>query len=225
MSTQTDEVRRVSAIYDRLAPDWDARQGLVERRLMGSAMRQALGRKLYGDVLEIGTGTGATLPYVMFGDNAVTSFTGTDISSAMLDKARKQADARPNIHFNLMQADALAFPDASFDVVTTSLVLCTVPDPEAALREMSRVCKPGGRIVVLEHVRAPNPLLAWIQKKLTPLQVRAMGCHFDRPTDQTMRDLGFTIEAEQRRYFGVFLLLTARPIADGGGAASPTTAR
>jgi ubiquinone/menaquinone biosynthesis C-methylase UbiE len=192
---------------------------------MGPAMRRELGSKLYGDVLEIGTGTGATLPYVTFGENAVTSFTGTDISSAMLAEARKQAGARANVHFNLMQADALTFPDASFDVVTTSLVLCTVPDPEAALREMSRVCKPDGRIVVLEHVRAPNPLLAWMQKKLTPLQVKYLGCHFDRPTDRTLRDLGFAIEDEQRRFFGIFVLLTARPIAGGGSVASPTTTR
>lgn len=217
--SRTVQLKRVTEIYNRLAPNWDRRQGLVERRLMGVAMRQALGRKLRGDVLEVGSGTGATLPYVTFGEGVVTSFTGTDISDGMLAEARKLAGDRHDVTFILMQADALTFPDANFDVVTTSLVLCTVPDPERALREMSRVCKPDGLIVVLEHVRAQNPLLAWLQKKLTPFQVRAMGCHFDRPTDQTMREMGFEIESEVRRFFGIFVLITARPIAVAASAA------
>lgn len=222
-SQSLSEIRRVSAIYDRLAPTWSKREGLVERWLMGSSLRQALGAKLRGDVLEIGTGTGATFPYVTFGNTSFASFTGTDISGGMLAEAHREAGFRPNVHLALMQADTLAFPDETFDVVTSSLVLCSVPDPERALREMSRVCKTNGRLVLLEHVRARNPFLAWLQKVLTPLQVRHMGCHLDRPTDRTLRDLGFTIEDEQRRFFGIFVLITACPVARGGELASPTT--
>jgi hypothetical protein len=87
-----------------------------------------------------------------------------------------------------------------------------VPDPERTLREMSRVCRPDGRIVLLEHVRAPNPVLAWLQRKLTPAQVRRMGCHFDRPTDQLVREMGFPIERDDDRLFSIFHLIVMRPL-------------
>ena len=214
MDTQSQEIQRISTIYDRMAPTWDARQRAMERRLMGGdALRRSLAHWLRGDVLEIGSGTGATIPFVEFGSDKVTSFTATDISSGMLERARTIAAGNDRIHFALMPADSLAFPDASFDTVTCSLVLCSVPDPVKALQEMSRVCKPGGRIILLEHVRAHNRLIALIQKIVTPLQARMIGCHFDRPTDQILRDLGFAVEREERRFFDIFVLLVARNTA------------
>lgn len=214
MTTSIDsELARVEAIYDEIAPTWDQRQGLVERVLMGRAMRVALANALRGDVLEIGTGTGPTLK-LLAGNPQVTSFTGIDLSTGMLDQAR-QATPRPNVPVILrpMNAERLEFPDASFDTVTTSLTLCTVPDPARALREMARVCRADGRIVLLEHVRAPNRVLAWLQRTLTPLQVRMLGCHFDRPTDRLVRELGFRVERDERRFFGIFHLIVARPPA------------
>jgi ubiquinone/menaquinone biosynthesis C-methylase UbiE len=74
------QLNRVAGIYDDLAPTWDQRQGLVERLLMGSAIRKRLAGELAGDVLEIGSGTGATMRYVDFKDAAITSFTATDLS-------------------------------------------------------------------------------------------------------------------------------------------------
>ena len=212
MTTSTNpEIDRVAAIYDEIAPTWDQRQGLVERRFMGQAMRVALAHELRGDVLEIGTGTGPTLK-LLAGNPNVTSFTGIDLSEGMLDHAR-QVTPRPDVPISLrtMNAEQLDFPDASFDTVTTSLTLCTVPDPALALREMARVCREDGRIVLLEHVRAPNRVIAWLQGKLTPLQVRMLGCHFDRPTDQLVRDLGFTVERDDSRFFGIFHLIVAQP--------------
>jgi ubiquinone/menaquinone biosynthesis C-methylase UbiE len=211
---------RVRAIYDEIAPQWDARQGLVERTLMGEGMRRALAMELRGSVLEIGTGTGATLPFAIE-NPAITSFTGSDLSSGMLSQARAKwaalASARPDgqmpfpATFTELDATALPFPDAAFDSVTASLMLCTVPDPAQTLREMGRVCTPNGRIILLEHVRAPNPLLAGLQKVLSPLQERMLGCHLDRPTDRLVRDLGYRIEREETRFFHVFHLIVARP--------------
>lgn len=209
------ELDRVRAIYDRIAPTWDRRQGLVERVLMGQHMRASLASELRGDVLEAGTGTGPTLG--LLADNTkITSFTGVDLSNGMLDVARDVArGALFPVELRRMDGGRLDFPDATFDTVTTSLMLCTVPDPDLTLREMARVCKPGGRIVLLEHVRARNPLLIAMQMALTPLQERMLGCHLDRPTDRLVHDLGFRVERESTRFFGVFRLIVARPPSEG----------
>lgn len=205
------ELDRVEAIYDNIAPEWDARQGMVERMLMGQPMREALAGLLQGDVLEIGTGTGPTLR-LLGGNDRVTSYTGVDLSNGMLEQARQHAGDVPfPVTLRRMNAGQLDFGDGQFDTVTASLTLCTVPDPAVALGEMARVCKPDGMIVLLEHVRARNPLLAGMQKVLAPLQVRILGCHLDRPTDRLVRDLGFRVEAETTRFFGVFHLIVARP--------------
>lgn len=205
------DVTRVRSIYDDLARDWDRREALGERLLMGSTFRRALARQLRGDVLELGSGTGATLDLVDW--DRITSYTATDLSDGMLAKARSRPSvAGQPVAFRQLEASSLPFPDASFDTVTISLTLCTVPDPERTLREMSRVCRPDGRLVLLEHVRAPNRAIAWLQRKLTPAQVRRMGCHFDRPTDTLVREMGFPVERDDRRLFSIFHLMVLRPM-------------
>jgi ubiquinone/menaquinone biosynthesis C-methylase UbiE len=210
-SPSSSDVTRIRELYADLAPTWNQREAAGERLLMGSNLRRSLGLELRGDVLELGSGTGATLEHVDW--RQVTSFTATDLSPAMLDQARARSGftGRP-ITFRELEATTLPFPDASFDTVTISLTLCTVPEPERTLREMSRVCRPDGRIVLLEHVRAPNRALAWLQRKLTPAQVRRMGCHFDRPTDLLVREMGFPIERHERKLFSIFRLMVLRPL-------------
>lgn len=205
------ELHRVEAIYDEIAAEWDKRQGIVERILMGQPMRESLAELLRGHVLEIGTGTGPTLR-LLARNSRVTSYTGVDLSNGMLDQARQHAGGLPfPVELRQMNAGQLDFGDDRFDTVTASLTLCTVPDPAQALREMARVCKPDGLIVLLEHVRGRNPILAGMQKVLSPLQVRMLGCHLDRPTDRLVRDLGFRVETERTRFFGVFHQIVARP--------------
>lgn len=207
----TADTDRIRSIYDRLAPTWDQREGAGERLLMGPNLRRALAGALRGDVLELGTGTGVTLDAVDW--DRVTSVTATDLSAGMLDQARARAGAAGQpVTFRQVEATQLPFPDRSFDTVTASLMLCTVPDPERTLREMSRVCRPNGRIVLLEHVRAPNPVLGWLQRVLTPMQARRMGCHLDRPTDRLVREMGFPVERDERRLFSIFRLIVMRPL-------------
>jgi ubiquinone/menaquinone biosynthesis C-methylase UbiE len=208
VSSDTDHIRDT---YDRLSVTWDEREAAGERLLMGPRMREWLAGELHGDVLELGTGTGATFRRLDWG--RVASYTATDLSAGMLDQARRRPEVagRP-VTFQQVEATSLPFADASFDTVTTSLTLCTVPDPERTLREMSRVCRSDGRIVLLEHVRAPSRVLAWLQRKLTPMQVRRMGCHLDRPTDELVRRIGFPIEREERRLFSIFRLMVLRPL-------------
>lgn len=203
--------KRVAAIYDRIAPTYDRMEAGSDRLLGTRRLRVGLGAAARGDVLEVAIGSGRNLPG--YGP-AVTSITGVDISRGMLAVTATQAArlGRP-IRLAIMNAEHLGFANASFDTVVTSLSLCTVPDPAAALREIARVCKSDGRVVLLEHVLSPVRPIAWLQRKMTPGQVRRLGCRFDRETIDLARSLGFGIVSERRRLFGILRLVVAMPPA------------
>lgn len=207
--TETDRIRR---IYDDRAATYDRSVGLSERLLLGP-LRREFGARLQGETLEIGIGSGLNLPSYT---PAVTHATGIDLSAEMLAMAETRAAGLP-FPVTLVQGDAAAlpFPDAAFDTVAISLALCTTPDPGTVLREMARVCRPDGRIVLLEHVLSPVPPVAAAERLLSPLQERAVGCHLDRETFDLARSLGFAIVEERQRLFGVFRLAVARPPRTG----------
>jgi ubiquinone/menaquinone biosynthesis C-methylase UbiE len=199
---------QLRATYDRLAPDYDRTVGRTERWLLGD-LRHAFGALLSGETLEIAIGSGLNLPG--YGPD-VTRAVGVDLSLGMLARARQRArEAGRSVGLLQTSAERLPFPDASFDTVAVSLSLCTIGEPATALREMARVCRPTGRIVLLEHVRSPNPLIAGLQRLLTPLQERFIGCHLTRETIDLAASLGFTVESERRRLFSVVRLVIARP--------------
>ena len=209
---------RLRATYDRLAPGYDRSVGLGERLLLGD-LRRAYGAALRGETLEVAVGSGLNLPHY---SAAVTRSVGVDLSGGMLARAHDRARelARP---ITLVQADAqrLPFPDASFDTVSVSLALCTVPDPAAALREIARVCRPEGRVVLLEHVRSPVASVAALERLLSPFQERFIGCHLTRATLKTAESLGFTVRSERTRMFGIFRLAVASPPARRAAGLSP----
>jgi ubiquinone/menaquinone biosynthesis C-methylase UbiE len=199
---------QIRAVYDRRARTYDRTVGCGERVLLGG-LRRAFGAELRGATLEVAVGSGLNLPH--YGPD-VDRAVGVDLSRGMLWEARQRVAtlARP-VALVLMDAQRLAFPAASFDTVAISLALCTVPDPAAALRELARVCKPGGRVVLLEHVRSPYWPVALFQHAVSPLQERFIGCHLTRETEKNLRHLGFTIISEHTRLFGIFRLLVATP--------------
>lgn len=201
---------RVQAIYDRRAPTYDRSVGRGERIAVGT-FRQTFGEALEGHVLEIAIGSGLNLPYY---SEAVTSAVGVDFSRGMLQQATRRAtDLGREIDLLQMDAHQLAFADATFDTVAISLALCTVADPATVLREMARVCRPAGRVVLLEHVLSPSRPVAMIERLASPLQNRMLGCHLDRRTIDLARELGFTFEAEHHRLAGIFRLAVGRPPA------------
>jgi ubiquinone/menaquinone biosynthesis C-methylase UbiE len=213
--TETERIRR---LYDDRAATYDQSVGIVERLLLGR-FRQEYGALLRGETIEIGVGSGLNLPFYA---PDVTRAVGVDLSHEMLRRARERA-SRLDFPIALLQADAeaLPFPDATFDTAAISLALCTIPDPAKALRELGRVCRPGGRIVMLEHVRSTARPLAALQRALSPLNERAIGCHLDRDTFDLARDLGFAIDETRSRLFDAVRLVLARPPA---GAVLPSAA-
>src|SRR6185503_19235701 len=120
-------------------------------------------------VLEVGVGTGINLSLYP----KLSRVTGIDLSSKMLAKAQKRIDDKNLDHCDLIEMDAtkLQFPDNSFDVVYAPYVISVVPDPVAVVREMRRVCRPGGRLVILNHFRGTNRLGAWLDRVISPLTV------------------------------------------------------
>ena len=137
-----------------------------------------------GRVLEVAVGTGLNLPKYNFGQ--VSKLVAIDLSPGMLVQAKAKASALAldgaQIEFATMDVENLEFPDASFDTVVDTFSLCVFPDPVAALKEMRRVCKPGGRILLLENSVSDNAVLAAYQKATAPLvaKVGGKGCFYDQ---------------------------------------------
>ena len=208
------DLRQIGAVYDRRAATYDRTVGRGERWLVGD-LREAFGAALRGRVLEVAVGSGLNLPYY---PATVTEAVGVDLSHGMLRQVRSagRADVAGGVHLARMDAQRLAFRDASFDTVALSLALCTVPDPVAALREVARVCRPDGRVVLLEHVRSSVAPVAWLQQGLSPLQERLIGCQLARETVATLVAEGFSVVSERQRRLGVFRLVVARPPTASG---------
>jgi ubiquinone/menaquinone biosynthesis C-methylase UbiE len=159
------------------------------------AWRRELLSGLSGRVLEIGAGTGANVPLY---PQAVTSLVLAEPDPHMLARLRPRAPS----HAEVLSAtgDSLPFPDASFDAVVSTLVLCSVPEPSRSLSELHRVLRPGGTFAFLEHVAATDASsrLAW-QRRIEPVWKRIAGnCHLTRPTGETIRDAGFVVQQETR---------------------------
>jgi ubiquinone/menaquinone biosynthesis C-methylase UbiE len=198
---------RIRDIYDQRASTYDKTVGFSEKLLLGN-LRREFAAELRGNTLEIAIGSGLNLPGY---PTAVTRAVGVDLSHGMLREARLRGRSGGDLLLAQMDAQHLAFPDQSFDTVAVSLALCTIPDPLLALGEIARVCRPGGRIVLLEHVRSPLLPVAVVQRLLSPLQERFIGCHLDRETIALVQRLGFRIVSERRHLIGVFRLVVAEP--------------
>jgi ubiquinone/menaquinone biosynthesis C-methylase UbiE len=154
------------------------------------ALRERLLAGLSGDVLEIGAGTGANLPFC---GAAVTSLTLTEAQPAMLHRlARAAAQQHPPATVLRAPAEDLPFPDHSFDVAVSTLVLCGVDDQPRALRELRRVLRPGGRLLFIEHVRAADARTARLQDRMNWLNRIVACCDCNRPTLDSIKAAGFT---------------------------------
>jgi ubiquinone/menaquinone biosynthesis C-methylase UbiE len=145
--------------------------------------------------LEVGVGTGKNLLYY----HQDVKVTAVDLSPRMLKRARRKAsDLGLEMEFREMDVQHLAFPDHVFDTVFATFVFCSVLDPVAGLQELRRVCKPGGRLLLLEHMRSGNPLLGIFFDLLNPIIVRVMGANINRRTMENIQKAGWQIRVEER---------------------------
>ncbi len=191
--------------YDLFAPLYDALEGLIERRII--AWRKLLWSKIEGSsVLEVGVGTGRNFPFYPPG----VQVTAVDIAENMLKRSRKKAEKQAvKVKLELMDVQDLHFQDSSFDSVVASLVFCSVTDPVQGLKEVKRVCKPGGKVVLLEHVLSRNRVAAFFMNMFNPLTSAMDSENINRRTEENVAKSGLLVESVTR-LAGIVVLIEAR---------------
>ncbi len=172
-----------------------------------SGLRHELVGTLAGDILEIGVGTGLNLAY--YGPAA--RVTAIEINPDLLRTTVPRA-ARRGYRLQTGDAQSLPFRARSFDVVVSTLVFCTIPDPLAALEEIRRVLRPGGRLLQLEHTRTGRPIPDTVLDLIAPAwRLVTGGCHPNRDTTAVLTDRGWRLHHHERRAGGLLRLLISTP--------------
>lgn len=192
-STAATSHRLFASYYERTS------RGRSENQFMEPLRREIVGQAR-GAVLEVGAGNGLNFPF--YDPARVERVEATDPDSAMLRYARERVKAaRVPITITQAPVEHLPFADGTFDSAVCTLVFCSVTDPLRGLQEIRRVLKPGGLLLMLEHVRAHGRVAATLQNIITPINRRIAGnCHWNRRTEQTVYQAGF--QAIERRDVG-----------------------
>lgn len=193
--------------YDRLAPYFD----LIEAPMEGFFFRKWR-KRLWGEaegyhILEVGVGTGKNFDFYP----ANARVTAVDFSTKMLQQAeRTRGRKKVEADLEWMDVQSLSYADNSFDTVIGSFVFCSVPMPVKGLKELNRVCRPGGKVVLLEHVVSAKPALADVMKRLNPLVLRTFGANIDRDTVKNVKLGGFTSVRLHQASGDILKLIIAR---------------
>lgn len=175
---------------------------LEQRKFKG--IRKELLNNARGKVLEIGSGTGINFPYYV----AAESVTAIEPSEYMIEQSHSKKKLS-SVPLEVVNANAgqLPFEDDTFDTIVATLVLCTIPDVDKALKEIKRVCKPEGTILVFEHVKMDDRFLAALQGLLTPFWKRICdGCCLNRDTITCLKMNGFSFIKMRKYYKGLFIV-------------------
>lgn len=203
---------RLRAKWDKYAPRYDRDIGFFERVQFGGG-REWVCSQAHGDVLEVAVGTGLNLAFYSDG----VRLTGIDFSPAMLERARARAvELGREIDLREGDAQALPFPDASFDTVVCTLGLCGFPDERAAIADMHRVLRPTGTLLLLDHVGSHHRLIHFGQRLLEKLTVRMLGDYQTRRPLPLVEQAGFVVQRQERLKAGMVERVTAtKPAAEG----------
>jgi len=201
--------REISAKYDRFARWYDWLEGIPN--LLGlSRLRRTLLRRASGKVLEVAVGTGKNLSYYPRDCRIIA----VDLSKAMLNIARRRAaKLSVQVSFLVADAEALPFPDNSFDTVVSSLSTCTFPNPVGALQAMARVCRPQGKVFLLEHGRSDREWLGRWQDRHADQFAKPLGCHWNREPLELVGQTGLKVYRAKRNFFGIFQQIESQKMA------------
>ncbi len=196
--------------YNRIARFYDLMNRGSEKRWFSKWKKQFFS-PLTGNILEVGIGTGQSIDFY----NKDAKVIGIDFSEKMLDKAEEKLakSGKKNITLKQMDAENLDFKDNSFDYVVTSCVFCSVPNPMKGLKELRRVLKPTGKLIMIEHVLSKNPIIALLENIHNPITKFLMGVNVNRNTRQNILDSGMKIiEDRNLALFDVFRLFIAEKL-------------
>lgn len=182
---KTEKIRKK---YDRVSKIYDIFEQPMETMSL-KKWRLEVTKELKGKILEVGVGTGKNIPY--YPDDM--DITAIDFSNKMLERAREKA-IKLNKKVELIQMDAqnMDFPDNTFDMIFTTCVFCSVPDPIKGLLEIKRVCKSDGKIIMIEHVRSEKKMLGLVMDIFNPVIVNLYGANINRRTVDNVKKAGFT---------------------------------
>lgn len=200
------ERERAEAYWRDEAASFDAMIARVDRRFL-AASRAWVCARAAGDVLEVAIGTGLNLPHYADG----VRLTGLDLSPEMLAGARRRA-AELGVPVTLVVGDAMAlpFPSGRFDAVVCTWSLCGVPDERRTVAEMARVLRPGGALLLADHIVSDNGAVRVLQRLADRFTVPTQGEHWTRRPLTVVRELGLEVVATDRLHVGVVEHLHAR---------------
>ncbi|MEN6622532.1 MAG: class I SAM-dependent methyltransferase [Smithella sp.] len=202
-----DLTAQTKARYNFIAPFYDHMEFFSEK--VFKDWRRKLLAHAKGRIFEAGVGTGKNFPY--YPKNA--DVTGIDIADKMLPLAKRRA-ASLGLDIKLMEGDvqSLSFPDNSFDTAVATFVFCSVPDPVSGLKELRRVVKPEGQILLLEHVRIDRPVIGFLMDVLNPLFAYLLGPNINRRTVENVKKAGLLIQnIEHLGPMQMIKMIIARP--------------
>ena len=199
-SARDRENARRRKAWDRQAPSYDRQIGFVERHLFGPDHRRWICSQAEGVALEVAVGTGLNLP--LYPDDVV--LTAIDLSPEMLQIASQRASEMGR-DVDLREGDAhnLPFADASFDSVVCTFGLCNIPDEARAVAEMKRVLRPGGKLLLLDHIRSGVKPVYWLQRAAEVVTLRIDGDRMTRRPLEQVRALGFDVVSRERSRWGI----------------------
>ncbi len=193
--------------YDRVAPYFEGMEAIMEGLFFKNRRKQLWAKVEGHHILEVGVGTGKNFDYYP----KDTRITAIDFSEQMLKQARNKRDRKQiDVELEVMDIQSLYFADNSFDTVICSFVFCSVPSAAKGLKELYRVCKPGGQVLLLEHVLSSKPVLAAVMNLLNPVVVALAGANINRNTVKNVKACAFTSVHVDERSSDIIKLIEAR---------------